>query len=310
MAWAILDERERDMKKKNMKKQAYYHAMLIPGMIFLLVFSFIPMFGIVMAFQDYVPAKGILGSEWVGLQNFKLIFSLRDSRQIFANTIIISFWKILLRILIPVSFAILINEVKNKFVKKSVQTVVYLPHFLSWVVFAAVVQTMFSLDGPINQLISFLGGEPILFLGTNQWFRKVVIFSESWKEFGYSSIVYFAALTGIDPGLYEAASIDGANRFRKLIHITLPGIMPIVLIMLTMELPNILSAGFDQIYNLYNPLVYDTGDILDTFVYRMGMTKRQYSIGTAVGLIKSTLGMILMLTANKLVKTFSDRRMF
>lgn len=298
------------MRKTKIRKQAYYHMMMIPGMLFLIVFSFVPMFGVVMAFQNYVPAKGILHSAWVGLKNFQVIFSLRDSRQIFVNTIVISFWKILLRILIPVSFAILINEVKNTFVKKSVQTVVYLPHFLSWVVFASVVQTIFSLNGPINQLLSLFGVDPILFLGSNQWFRKVVIFTESWKEFGYASIVYFAALTGIDPGLYEAASIDGANRFHKLLHITLPGILPIILIMLTMELPNILSAGFDQIYNLYNPLVYDTGDILDTFVYRMGMTKRQYSIGTAVGLIKSTLGMVLILLANKIVTTFTDRRMF
>ncbi len=295
---------------KRAKKQAYYHLMLLPGILLLIIFTYVPMFGIVMAFQDYVPAKGILGSDWVGLRNFKLIFTLRDSRQIFINTIIISFWKILLRIAVPVGFAILINEVKNRFVKKSVQTIVYLPHFLSWVVFASVVQMIFSLDGPINRVIEMIGFEPVMFLGSNEWFREVIIFTESWKEFGYSSIVYFAALTGIDPGLYEACSIDGANRLDKLLHITLPGIMPIILIMLTMELPNILSAGFDQIYNLYNPLVYDTGDILDTFVYRMGMTKRQYSMGTAVGLIKSTLGMVLMLVANKLVTTFSDRRMF
>lgn len=295
---------------KNHKKQMYYHLMLMPGMILLFIFTFVPMFGVVMAFQNYIPAKGILGSKWIGLQNFKTIFTLRDSRQIFANTLIISFWKILLKSLIPISFALLINEVKNKVVKNCVQTIVYLPHFLSWVVFAAVVQMVFSLDGPINNLIAGFGGEPILFLGTNQWFRKVVVFTESWKEFGYASIVYFAALTGIDPGLYEAASIDGATRMDKLLNITLPGILPIILIMLTMEFPNILSAGFDQIYNLYNPLVYDTGDILDTFVYRMGMTKRQYSIGTAVGLIKSVMGMILILTANKLVTTFSDRKMF
>ncbi len=294
--------------RKN--KQIYYHLMMLPGLLILIIFTFVPMFGIVMAFQNYVPAKGILGSKWVGLQNFKTIFTLRDSRQIFINTIIISFWKIFLRSVIPVSFALLINEVKNKFVKNSVQTIVYLPHFLSWVVFASVVQMIFSLDGPVNKVIASAGLEPVMFLGTNQWFRKIIIFTESWKEFGYASIVYFAALTGIDPGLYEAASIDGATRFKKLIHITLPGILPIILIMLTMELPNILSAGFDQIYNLYNPLVYDTGDILDTFVYRMGMTKRQYSIGTAVGLIKSTLGMILILTANRLVMKFSDRRMF
>ncbi|MBD5547132.1 MAG: sugar ABC transporter permease [Lachnospiraceae bacterium] len=292
------------------KKQLYYHLMMFPGILLLIIFTFIPMFGVVMAFQNYVPAKGILESKWIGLQNFKTIFTLRDSRQIFLNTIIISFWKIFLKSVIPVSFALLMNEVKNKLVRQSVQTIVYLPHFLSWVVFATVVQMVFSLDGPVNKLVELMGIEPIMFLGTNQWFRKIIIFTESWKEFGYASIVYFAALTGIDPGLYEAASIDGASRFHKLIYITIPGILPIILIMLTMELPNILSAGFDQIYNLYNPLVYDTGDILDTFVYRMGMTKRQYSIGTAVGLVKSTLGMILILTANKLVTTFSDRRMF
>lgn len=295
---------------KRSKKQTYYHLMLLPGMIFLLLFNFIPMVGTVMAFQDFVPAKGILNSDWIGLDNFKFIFGWRDSRQIFINTIIISFGKILLGILVPVMFSLLLNEITHLRLKKTVQTIVYLPHFLSWVVFAAIVQMLFSYDGPINNLISLLGTERIMFLGSNFWFRKIMIFTDSWKEFGYGSIIYLAALTGIDPGLYEAASIDGANRWKQLLHITLPGIMPIILIMLTMALPNILNAGFDQIYNLYNPLVYETGDILDTYVYRIGMVKRQYSLGTAVGLLKSVIGMVLMLIANKLVTTFSDRRMF
>lgn len=292
------------------KKQTYYHLMLLPGMIFLLVFNFIPMFGTVMAFQNFVPAKGIFHSEWIGLDNFKFIFGLRDSRQIFINTIVISFGKILLGILVPVIFSLLLNEIRHVRLKKTVQTVVYLPHFLSWVVFAAIVQMLFSYDGPINSVLSLFGAEPVMFLGSNFWFRKIMIFTDSWKEFGYGSIIYLAALTGIDPGLYEAASIDGANRWKQLLHVTLPGIMPIILIMLTMALPNILNAGFDQIYNLYNPLVYETGDILDTYVYRIGMVKRQYSLGTAVGLLKSVIGMALMLFANKLVTTFSDRRMF
>lgn len=292
------------------KKQMYYHLMLLPGMIFLLIFTFIPMGGIVMAFQDFVPAKGIFHSEWVGLNNFKFIFGLRDSRQIFINTIVISFGKILLGIFVPVIFSLLLNEVWHKGFKKTVQTIVYLPHFLSWVVFAAIVQMVFAFDGPLNSLISAFGTDPVMFLGSNTWFRKIMIFTDCWKEFGYGSIIYLAALTGIDPLLYEAASVDGANRFQKLLHITLPGILPIILIMLTMALPNILNAGFDQIYNLYNPLVYETGDILDTYVYRVGMVKRQYSLGTSVGLVKSVVGMILILTANKLVTTFSDRRMF
>lgn len=292
------------------KKQTYYHLMLLPGMIFLLIFNFIPMFGTVMAFQDFVPAKGIFHSDWIGFDNFKFIFGLRDSRQIFINTIVISFGKILLGILVPVIFSLLLNEIRHVRLKKTVQTVVYLPHFLSWVVFAAIVQMLFSYDGPINSVLSLLGAEPVMFLGSNFWFRKIMIFTDSWKEFGYGSIIYLAALTGIDPGLYEAAAIDGANRWKRLLHVTLPGIMPIILIMLTMALPNILNAGFDQIYNLYNPLVYETGDILDTYVYRIGMVKRQYSLGTAVGLLKSVIGMALMLLANKLVTTFSDRRMF
>lgn len=292
------------------KKQTYYHLMLLPGMIFLLLFNFIPMVGVVMAFQDFVPAKGILESDWIGLDNFKFIFGWRDSRQIFINTIIISFGKILLGILVPVIFSLLLNEIRHARLKKSVQTIVYLPHFLSWVVFAAIVQMLFSYEGPINGFLSCFGVEPVMFLGSNFWFRKIMIFTDSWKEFGYGSIIYLAALTGIDPGLYEAASIDGANRWKQLLHVTLPGIMPIILIMLTMALPNILNAGFDQIYNLYNPLVYETGDILDTYVYRIGMVKRQYSLGTAVGLLKSVIGMALMLLANKLVMTFSDRRMF
>lgn len=292
------------------KKQTYYHIMLLPGMLFLLVFNFVPMIGTVMAFQNFVPAKGIFKSDWVGLDNFKFLFGLRDSRQIFINTIVISFGKILLGILVPVVFSLLLNEIRHLRMKKTVQTVVYLPHFLSWVVFASIVQMLFSYDGPINQVVALLGKEPIMFLGSNFWFRKIMIFTDSWKEFGYGSIIYLAALTGIDPGLYEAAAIDGANRWKRLLHVTLPGIMPIILIMLTMALPNILNAGFDQIYNLYNPLVYETGDILDTYVYRIGMVKRQYSLGTAVGLLKSVIGMALMLLANKLVMTFSDRRMF
>lgn len=292
------------------KKQVYYHLMMLPGMIFLIIFNFIPMAGIVMAFQNFSPVKGILESKWVGLDNFRFIFSLPDSRQIFVNTIIISLGKIMLGILIPVCFSLMLNEIKVKFFKRTVQTIVYMPHFLSWVVFAAVVQSIFSYDGPVNVLLTAIGMEPVMFLGSNQWFRTIMVTTDSWKEFGYGSIIYLAALTGIDPGLYEAASIDGASRWKRLLYITLPGIMPIILIMLTMALPNILNAGFDQIFNLYNPLVYESGDILDTYVYRVGMLKRQYSLGTAVGLIKSVVGMILILAANKLVTTFSDRRMF
>lgn len=287
-----------------------YHLMLLPGMIILAIFTFIPMSGLVMAFQNFIPAKGISGSKWIGLDNFKFLFVLPDSKQILINTLIIALGKMILGIVIPVCFALLLNEIRIKWFKKVVQTVVYLPHFLSWVILASVLQYIFGYDGPINAILSGFGIDPIMFMASNKWFRPLMIISESWKEFGYGSIIYLAALTSVDPGLYEAAAIDGAGRWKRLVHVTLPSILPMVILMTTMSLPNILNAGFDQIYNLYNPLVYETGDIIDTFVYRVGIVERQYSLATAVGLIKSVVGMILILSANKLAGKLTDRKMF
>lgn len=287
-----------------------YHAMMFPGMMFVLIFCFVPMFGIIMAFQDYVPAKGVLGSEFVGLKNFSYMFTLPDVGQIFANTLIIAVGKILLGTLMAIVFAILLNEIRVKVLKKVIQTVVYLPHFLSWVVLAAVVVNMVNLDGPLNQLLASAGMEKINFLGSNVWFRPLIIVTDVWKEFGYNSIVYLAAITAIDPGLHEAAAMDGASWWKRVWHITLPGMMPVILLMAAMSLTSILSAGFDQIYNLYSPMVYKTGDVLDTYVYRMGLIGRQYSFSTAVGLLRSVVGMILMLTANWLAKRLTDRKIF
>ena len=279
-------------------------------MIFIFIFCFVPMFGILMAFQDYVPAKGILGSEFVGLEHFQYMFSLPDVGRIFRNTLIIAIGKIVLGSLMAIVFAILLNEIRMKFLKKTVQTIVYLPHFLSWVVLAAVVVNMVNLDGPVNQLLAAMGLEKVNFLGSNTWFRPMIIATDVWKEFGYNSIVYLAAITSIDPGLHEAAAMDGANWWKRVWHITLPGMLPIILLMAAMSLTSILSAGFDQIYNLYSPMVYETGDVLDTYVYRMGLISRQYSFSTAVGLLRSVVGMILMLTANWLAKRFTDRKIF
>ena len=287
-----------------------YHWMMLPGMIFIFIFCFEPMFGILMAFQDYVPAKGILGSEFVGLEHFQYMFSLPDVGRIFRNTLIIAIGKIVLGSLMAIVFAILLNEIRMKFLKKTVQTIVYLPHFLSWVVLAAVVVNMVNLDGPVNQLLAAMGLEKVNFLGSNTWFRPMIIATDVWKEFGYNSIVYLAAITSIDPGLHEAAAMDGANWWKRVWHITLTGMLPIILLMAAMSLTSILSAGFDQIYNLYSPMVYETGDVLDTYVYRMGLISRQYSFSTAVGLLRSVVGMILMLTANWLAKRFTDRKIF
>ena len=292
------------------KEKVMFHLMMLPGMIMLVIFVFVPLFGSVMAFENYSPAKGIFGSKWVGLDNFQFIFSLPDSRQVFVNTLIIAFGKLVFNIIIPVLFAILLNEIRVKVFKKTFQTIVYLPHFLSWVVLATVVTNMFSLTGPFNSVISSLGGTPIQFLADNNWFRQIMVATDVWKEFGYNSVVYLAALTSIDLGLYEAASIDGANRFKQILHITLPSLLPTIVLMTALNLGNILNAGFDQIFNLYNPIVYETGDIIDTYVYRIGMVERQYSIGTAVGLFKSVISFILIMGANKAAKKLTGSGIF
>ena len=290
--------------------QAMFHLMMLPGMVFVAVFCYVPRVGIIMAFQDFVPAKGLLGSEFVGLEHFQYMFQLPDIGQVFTNTLVIAVGKIVLGTLMAIAFAILLNEIRVKFLKKAVQTIVYLPHFLSWVVLAAVVVNMVNLDGPVNQMLTAIGLEKINFLGSNTWFRPMVIATDVWKEFGSNSIVYLAAITAIDPGLHEAAAIDGATWRQRVWHITLPGMLPIILLMAAMSLTSILSAGFDQIYNLYSPMVYKTGDVLDTYVYRMGLIGRQYSFSTAVGLLRSVVGLILMVTANELSKRFTERKIF
>lgn len=295
---------------KSKKDQAAFHFMMLPGMIFLIIFSFIPMFGIVMAFQNYIPAKGISGSHWVGLDNFKFMLQIPDSKQIFANTIIIAVWKIIAGTFLSIIFALLLNEVRVRFAKRFMQTIVYLPNFLSWAILATVVMNIFSYEGPINAFLGWFGIDPILFMASNKWFRPMLVLTDVWKGFGYGSIIYLASLTSIDPGQYEAASIDGANRWKQLWYITLPGMLPTIILVTTLNLPNVLNAGFDQIFNLYNPLVYQTADIIDTYVYRVGLVERQYSLGTAVGLLRSVVGIVLILSANKLAQKLTDYRIF
>lgn len=293
--------------KKNAR---YYHVMLLPGMIFLVIFSIIPMFGIVMAFQNFVPAKGIFGSKFVGLAQFQRLFMLPDFRQILENTLIIALSKIIIGTLLAIVFAVLLNECRNVRYKRFIQTAVYLPHFLSWVILAVMFSNIFSYTGIINQLITALGGEPVMFMISNTWFRPIVIGTDVWKEFGYNAVIYVAAMTSIDPSLYEAADIDGAGRWKKIMHITLPGILPTIILMGTLSIGNVLNAGFDQVFNMYSPLVYRTGDIIDTYVYREGLVNIQYSFATAVGLFKSIISFALLTTAYKLADKFCGYRIF
>ncbi|MDT9721632.1 ABC transporter permease subunit [Paenibacillus sp. ClWae2A] len=297
-------------KGKKVVGQLGYHLMMAPGFIFLIIFSFVPMFGILMAFQDYTPAKGLFRSAWVGLENFKYMFEIPDSMKILRNTVVIALGKIIFGTIVPIVFALLLNEIRLKWAKKTMQTIVYLPNFLSWAVVAAVVINVFDYNGPVNQIVQLFGLDPVLFLASNDWFREIIIGTDVWKGFGYGAIVYLAALTGIDPGLYEASSIDGASRFKQLLHITLPGILPTIMLISALNLGNILNAGFDQIFALYNPIVYETGDVIDTYVYRVGLLGQQYSFATAVGLLKSVVSFTLLIAANQLSIKLVKMRIF
>ncbi len=296
------------MRNKSLEK--YYHLMLAPGMILIFIFSIIPMFGIVMAFQKFVPAKGILGSSFVGFKNFELLFMYPDVRQVVFNTVLIAIFKIILGLIVPVFFAILLNEVRVVWFKRAVQTVVYMPHFLSWVILALMFSNIFSYTGMANKLLGLFGMEPAMFLISNTWFRPIIIGTDVWKTFGYGAVIYLAAITAIDPSIYEAAEIDGANRWHKIWYVVLPSLKPTIILMATLALGNVLNAGFDQIFNMYSPLVYETGDIIDTYVYRMGLEKMQFSFGTAVGLFKSVISFTLLAISYKLADKFAGYTLF
>ncbi|MFK7692201.1 ABC transporter permease [Paenibacillus sp. HJGM_3] len=286
------------------------HLMLLPAIILVLIFSYWPMLGVVMAFEKFIPTKGIFGSDWVGLKNFKYVFNLPDIWTILWNTIFIATMKIVAGLVVPITFALLLNELVRERIKRTVQTLIYLPHFLSWVILGGVLIDVLSLKGIVNEVIGFFGVEPIYFLGSNSWFPYVLVITDVWKEFGFGTIVYLAALTSIDPSLYEAAIVDGANRWKQTVHITIPGIMPIVILMTTLSLGSVLNAGFDQVFNLYSPQVYESGDIIDTFVYRIGMIDAQYSVATAVGLFKSVVSLLFISVSYGLAYRFAGYRIF
>lgn len=297
---------------KKLVREFPLHLMLLPGVILLIVFSYIPMAGVVIAFQKFIPAKGMFGDqEFIGLENFKYVFNLPNFGGVIYNTVIIAIFKILLGLIVPLIVTILINELKNVLVKKGIQTAIYLPHFLSWVVLGGIfIDILSPSDGIVNKLIEAFGGESVFFLGSNETFRGTMVVTETWKEFGYGTIVYLAAVTGIDPGLYEAAKIDGANRWQQIWHVTLPGIRIVIVLMTVLSLGNVLNAGFDQIFNLYSPPVYTSGDILDTFVYRIGLLDAQFGVATAVGLFKSIISFLFVSISYLAAYKFADYELF
>lgn len=311
----------KNTKYKNRRKSStfMFHAMLFFPVVILFVYNVLPIpAGILMAFQNFQPGKGFLGSEFVGFKNFIRLWKLPDTLPALRNTVVIAVWKIAGNLVIPILFALMLNEIRVKWFKRTVQTITYLPYFLSWVIVAGILIKFLSPGsaasepGFLNTVLLNLGliREPIYFLGTNATFQGTIVVSDIWKGFGYNSIVYLAALTGIDPSLYEAAAIDGAGRWKQTIHVTIPGIAPFIALMTILSIGNVLNAGFDQIFNLYSPAVYASGDIIDTLVYRMGLVNKQYSLSAAIGLLKSIVSCILVLTGYKLADKFAGYKVW
>lgn len=300
------------MRNKRAWRELPLHLMIIPGLLLVGIFSYIPMIGITIAFQRFIPAKGLFGNQkWVGWDNFNYVIELPSFMQVLWNTMYISSFKLVLGLLVPLVFAILLNELKNEAIKRSVQTTIYLPYFLSWVVLGGILIDLLSPSGGIvNSLLQSFGMESIFFLGDNKWFPTTLIVSDIWKNFGYGTIVYLAAITGIDPGLYEAATIDGANRWKKAWHITLPGMRMVIVLLSVLSLGQLLNAGFDQVFNLYSPQVYESGDILDTFVYRIGLLDAQFGVATAVGFFKSIVSFVLIAGSYFFAYRFAKYRIF
>ncbi|HJA92208.1 MAG TPA: ABC transporter permease subunit [Candidatus Eisenbergiella merdipullorum] len=302
------------MKFRTYFKRNYdMYLMLLPAVIFVLIFNLVPMYGITLAFKDYdmflstSPMLSILKSPWVGMEHFQKLFRRPDFLAALRNTLEISLLKLLITFPLPILFAILLNEVRSVRFQKVLQTVVYLPHFLSWAVVAGIFVSLLGSTGLVNSLLVSLGGEKINFLMDNHWFRAVLIFSDAWKEVGWGSIIYFAAIAGLDQECFEAAEVDGANRLQQIWYIMLPGIMPTIVLMLIMRVGGIMDAGFGQIFAMYNPTVYESADIIGTYVYRVGLGKMDFSMGTAVGLFNSVIGFILVVSSNTLAKKLNGK---
>lgn len=297
-------------KLKQNSLLAYYnrykilYLLSLPGIIYFVVFKYIPLAGSMMAFQNYSIFEGIWKSEWVGLANFQRMFEFADFWRILKNTLAIGFYTLVFGFPIPIILALMMNELRNQLYKRFVQTAVYLPHFLSWVVVGGIVIEILSpTSGVVNHVLTWFGQEPIYFMGEDSHIRTIIVSSGIWRDAGWSTIIYLAAMSGINPDLYEAAQMDGATRWRQTISITIPSIMTTITILFLLQIGNFLDLGFERVFVFLNPLTNSNGDILDTYIYRVGLIQREYSYTTAIGLFKSVIGFVLIVTAN----TFSKR---
>ncbi len=296
----------RAFSKHKFKAQVTLHAMMVPALIFAIIFSIVPLFGLIIAFQEYEPMDGIFGSKFVDIWQFRKLFSDSYFFQVLGNTIVIAILKIIAITVFSVIFALLINEVQNEKLKKIIQVTIFLPYFLSWALIGTTFVEMFSMDGIVNLVL----GTKVAWINEPQYFKGIVVLTDLWKNLGYQVVVFLAAITSINSNLYEAAEIDGAGHLQKCWHITIPGIKPMIVLMSILNIGNIMNAGFEQILAMYNPLVYDVGDILDTMAYRLGILQNSQSIGTAVGLFKSVVSCVFFIVAYRIAFKVSDYKLF
>jgi putative aldouronate transport system permease protein len=293
----------------DLLRDRWLYLLMLPGVVWYLIYRYLPMLGLYIAFNEFSIAKGIFGGEFVGLKYFKYIFfEHRNFWQLVINTLLINVYKLIFYFPIPILFALMLNEIRSTAYKRSLQTLIYLPHFVSWVVFGSIIITFLNpTEGIVNQIIQAFGGKSIFFMSDPKYFRSIVVIADIWKEAGYGTIIYLAAITGVDPSLYEAGRIDGASKWQTARYITLPCISETIVVMLLLDIGRMMNVGFEQIYVLSNPTVYATGDVISTYVYRLGLGQGRFSLTTAIGLFQSVIGFILLTTCNTISRRFFDK---
>jgi putative aldouronate transport system permease protein len=313
VAARIAEERETSRRKqlRRIWKYKLLYILLLPAFVWVFIFDYLPLYGISIAFMDYNVIQGFSGSEWAGLKYFRMLFESEMFRNAFKNTLLISLYKMISGFLCPILLALALNEIQTAWFKKTLQTAVYLPRFVSWVVYGGIITLLLSPEtGIINKIIEFFGGKPVYLLVEPAYFRTILVVTDAMKEMGWAAIIYIAAIAGLNPEVYEAAIMDGATRFKRIIHITLPGITGTIIVIFILRVGYIMSAGLDQVINLYNPMVFERGDILDTYIYRIGIEQFNLSLAAAADFIKGIIGLAMVLLANQIAKRINDSGIF
>lgn len=296
---------------RKIKKNKLIYLMILPGLLYIIIYKYIPMYGLIISFQDYKPYYGVTGSKWVGLAHFERLFNSPDFWMIFSNTVILFVLQLVIFFPIPIILSLMLNEVRSVYYKRSIQTLIYLPHFMSWVIVVSISYVMLTLDGGIiNGMLESLGFQKINFLLSADWFRPMYIIQVIWREAGWGTIIFLAAIAAVDPQLYEAAKMDGANRMRQMLHITLPSIKGVIIVLLILKIGDVLELGFEHVYLLLNSTNRQVAEIFDTYVYVTGIQQGQLSYSTAVGFFKGFVGLVLVIFANWLAKKYGEEGIY